>query len=112
MVGSKAFTLEKQELNLTFCWVKIPRYSGESIFKLRSMIVFAIKNMKLTSKLIGRPEGILVSSMPILPMLSGLYLKKKYSVSKLIFGIRDLRPLTPMYLKGYSKWHPMIINCF
>jgi glycosyltransferase involved in cell wall biosynthesis len=109
MVGSKTFTLEQQEPNLMFCWVKIPKYSGESIFKLWSMIVFAIKTMFLTPKLIGRPEVILVSSMPIFPMLSGWYLKKKYSVSKLIFEIRDLWPLTPMYLKGYSKWHPMII---
>ena len=57
----------------------------------------------------GNPEIIIVSSMPIFPILSGLYLKRKLRARKLFFEIRDLWPLTPMYLKGYSKWHPMIV---
>ena len=105
----KIFTFEKIEDGLTFCWVKIPEYKGESIYKLWSMMVFAFRILKLTPKLIGTPHAIIVSSMPIFPILSGWYLKRKYKANKLLFEIRDLWPLTPMYLKGYSKWHPMVI---
>lgn len=107
-IENKKFTLEKVEKGITFCWVKIPKYDGGSIYKLWSMIVFAFKILSLSSKTLGNPTHILVSSMPIFPILSGWYLKKKYKVKKLFFEIRDLWPLTPMYLNGYSKWHPMI----
>ncbi|KGL63250.1 glycosyltransferase family 4 protein [Polaribacter sp. Hel1_85] len=103
------FTLEKLEEGITFCWVKIPEYDGGSIFKLWSMIVFAIKTAFLKKELLGKPDVILVSSMPIFPILTGWFLKRKYKVKTLFFEIRDLWPLTPMYLKGYSKNHPMVI---
>ena len=108
--GNQKFTLEEVEKGITFCWVKIPKYDGGSIFKLWSMIVFAFKTLSLPVKQLGKPDVILVSSMPIFPILSGWYLKKKHKARKLLFEIRDLWPLTPMYLKGYSKWHPMVIT--
>ncbi len=108
-VGNKTFTLEEVEKGITFCWVKIPKYDGGSIFKLWSMIVFTFRILSLSINQLGNPSIILVSSMPIFPILSGWYLKKKYKAKKLLFEIRDLWPLTPMYLKGYSKWHPMVL---
>jgi glycosyltransferase involved in cell wall biosynthesis len=107
--AGKRFTIEEIEDGITFCWVKIPKYDGGSIFKLWSMIVFAIKIMSLKVDQIGKPENIIVSSMPIFPIISGWFLKKKHKAKKLFFEIRDLWPLTPMYLKGYSKWHPMVV---
>lgn len=103
------FTYEKIEDGITFCWVKIPEYDGGSIFKLWSMIVFAYRILFLSTQKLGKPKIILVSSMPIFPIISGWYLKKKHKAKQLIFEIRDLWPLTPMYLKGYSKWHPMVV---
>ena len=106
---NKKFTLEKVEEGITFCWVKIPEYDGGSVFKLWSMIRFAFRTRKLSEDLLGKPDHILVSSMPIFPIITGWYLKKKFNAKKLFFEIRDLWPLTPMYLKGYSKWHPMVL---
>ena len=103
------FTLEEVEEGITFCWVKIPEYDGGSIFKLWSMIYFAFRTRKLSQELLGEPDHIIVSSMPIFPILTGNYLKRKLKAKKLFFEIRDLWPLTPMYLKGYSKWHPMVL---
>ena len=108
-IENKKFTLEEVEKGITFCWVKIPKYDGGSVYKLWSMIIFAFKILSLSTKEIGKPSYILVSSMPIFPILSGWYLKRKHKAEKLFFEIRDLWPLTPMYLSGYSKWHPMII---
>ncbi|MCF6168400.1 glycosyltransferase family 4 protein [Lutibacter sp.] len=107
--SDRTFTLEKVEENITFCWVKIPKYDGGSIFKLWSMIVFAFKILFLKAKLLGKPDIIVVSSMPIFQILSGIYLKRKYKSQKLIFEIRDLWPLTPIYLLGYSKYHPVVV---
>jgi glycosyltransferase involved in cell wall biosynthesis len=108
-VSSKTFTLEEIEEGIHFCWVKIPKYDASSIFKLWSMVVFAIKVLFLKPKLLGKPDIIIVSSMPIFPILSGIYLKGKWKAKKLLFEIRDLWPLSPMHLSGYSKYHPMIL---
>tara|TARA_R110001583_G_scaffold145875_1_gene297878 strand:- start:37 stop:1251 length:1215 start_codon:yes stop_codon:yes gene_type:complete len=108
-ITNSAFTLEEVEENITFCWVKIPKYDGGSIFKLWSMIVFAFKVLFLKSSQLEKPDIIIVSSMPIFPILSGIYLKRKFKAKKLVVEIRDLWPLTPMFLLGYSKFHPMIL---
>ena len=79
----KKFTLEEVEDGITFCWVKIPEYDGGSVFKLWSMIRFAIRTRKLSAELLGQPEHILVSSMPIFPVLTGNYLKKKLKATYL-----------------------------
>ena len=106
---NKKFTLEEVEEGITFCWVKIPKYDGGSIFKIWSMIRFAFRTRKLPTELLGQPTYIIASSMPLFPVITGWYLKKKLKAKKLLFEIRDLWPLTPMYLKGYPKWHPMIV---
>ena len=73
------------------------------------MLVFSFKILFLKSKVLGKPSIIIVSSMPIFQILSGIYLKKKYTAEKLLFEIRDLWPLTPMYLSNFSKYHPMVL---
>ncbi len=109
VTNNENFTYEEVEENILYCWVKIPKYDGGSIFKIWSMIVFSYKVLFLKAKKLETPNVILVSSMPIFPIFTGWMLKGKYKVDKLIFEIRDLWPLTPMYLKGYSKWHPVVI---
>lgn len=109
-ISKKTFTVENVEDGISFCWVKIPVYDGASIFKLWSMLVFAFKLFFLSSSLLGKPSVIIVSSMPIFQILPGIFLKWKYKASKLIFEIRDLWPLTPIHLSGYSKFHPIILG--
>jgi len=108
-ISKRTFTIENVENGITFCWVKIPKYNGGSILKLWSMIVFAFKVLFLKDKLIGRPSLIIVSSMPIFSILSGIYLKRKFKAEKLFFEIRDLWPLTPIYLSNYSNFNPVIM---
>ena len=108
-VSNNTFTIEEIESGITFCWVKVPRYDGGSVFKLWSMIIFAFKVLFLKTKSLGKPDIIIVSSMPIFQILSGIYLKRKNKAKKLLFEIRDLWPLTPLYLSNYSKSHPVIL---
>lgn len=107
--SKKWFTNETVEDNIEFCWVKVPKYKSTGFKKIISNFVYTFRLFFLTTKTLEKPDVILVSSMPIFPILNGVFFKKKYKVKKLIFEIRDLWPLTPIHLKGYSKKHPFII---
>lgn len=104
---NKKFTKEVVE-GRTFCWIKTPTYKAESILRFWSFIVFAFRSFFVPSSTFGRPDIILVSSMPIFPILSGFWLKKKYNASKLIFEIRDIWPLTLIELGKKSPKHPAV----
>ncbi|MDV7187461.1 glycosyltransferase family 4 protein [Lutibacter sp. TH_r2] len=108
-VSSNTFTIEKINDGLDFCWVKVPKYKGGSVFKFWSNLIFALKICFLTSSKIESPSAIIVSSMPIFSILSGIYLKRKLKAEKLIFEIRDLWPLTPIHLSNYSEYNPFVI---
>ncbi len=108
-ISKATFTSEKIDENITFCWVKIPKYDPESVFKLWSMIIFAIKLLFLAVRFERKPDIILVSSMPIFSVLPAFILSKRFG-SKFLFEVRDLWPQTPIHLKGYKKWHPIIFT--
>lgn len=93
--------------NAQFCWIKTPVYNPKSIKRFWSFLVFSWKVLFLPVKKMGKPDVILVSSMPIFPILSGFLLKKKYKAQKLIFEIRDIWPLTLNFLGNISKNHPV-----
>jgi len=102
-VSNKNFTIEEYEKGITYCWVNTPKYFDGGIRKFYSNIIFMIKLFFLPVRKLGIPSYILVSSMPIFPIINGFIFKKRLKVKKLIIEIRDLWPLTPIYLKGYSK---------
>jgi glycosyltransferase involved in cell wall biosynthesis len=105
---NKIFTLEEVEDGISFCWVKTPKYRDSGFAKFWSNFVFTFKILFLPSNKLGKPDIIIMSSMPIFPIVSAVRLKNKFKATKLITEIRDLWPLTPMYLKGYSKYHPLV----
>jgi glycosyltransferase involved in cell wall biosynthesis len=90
-----------------FCWVKTPVYNPKSGMRFWSFLVFAWRVMFLPVSKMGKPDYIVVSSMPIFPVLSGHLLKRKYKAKKLIFEIRDIWPLTLNLLGNISKYHPL-----
>jgi len=103
----KNFTIEEVEKGITFCWVKIPKYNPNSIFKFLYMLLFTSKLFFLNKKKLGCPSVIIISSMPIFSVFPA-YVKAKINKAKLIFEIRDLWPETPIHLKGYSTRNPFI----
>jgi glycosyltransferase involved in cell wall biosynthesis len=109
-IEGKRFTLEKIEDGITFCWVKIPKYKADgTASKLIAGLVFSLKASLIPKNIVSNPDFIIVSSPSIFSSISGWILKKRLKAKKNIFEIRDLWPLTPMLLKGYSKHHPVII---
>lgn len=103
----KWFTYEEVDKQIQFCWVKTPFYNG-GFKKFYSNFIYTLKLFFLSIKKLGKPDVIIVSSMPIFPILNGLFFKRKFKKARLIIEIRDLWPLTPIHLKGYSKNHPFI----
>lgn len=102
-------TEQKIEDGITFCWVKNPYYKDGGFTKFWSNIIFTIRLYFLNLSNIPKPDIILVSSMPIFPIVVGRVFKKRYKARKLIIEIRDLWPLTPIYLKGYSRRNPLVM---
>lgn len=92
-----------------FCWVKTPKYNPQSVMRFWAMIVFALKVYFVPVSKAGKPDIIIVSSMPIFSVITGWLLKRKYKAEKFIFEIRDLWPLTPIHLLSYNRRHPMIM---
>jgi glycosyltransferase involved in cell wall biosynthesis len=88
-----------------FCWVKVPHYNPKSITRFWSFLIFAIKVLFLPVKKLGKPDIIIVSSMPIFPVLTGYWLKKWYKSKALFFEIRDIWPLTLVLLGDVSPKH-------
>lgn len=107
-ISSNTFTKEKIEEGITFCWVKIKKYNPNSVFKLWSMIVFAFKLFFIPKDNFSKPSVIIISSMPLFSVIPAYFLSKKYN-AKLIFEVRDLWPQTPIHLKGYSRFHPIVL---
>ena len=101
--------LYKHEIyeGVDFYWVKTPKYRAISIWRFYSMLVFMVKVFFLSVKKLGKPNVVIVSSMPIFPILNGYYLKKKFG-AKLLFEIRDIWPLTLEQLGNKSKNHPAV----
>ncbi|HRE41332.1 MAG TPA: glycosyltransferase family 4 protein [Ignavibacteria bacterium] len=105
--SDKRFNFQKYE-DLDYCWVKTPKYKSDSIKRFWSMMVFSVSVLFLPVKKLSKPNVIIVSSMPIFPILFAHFLKKKFKDCKLIFEIRDLWPLSAVYLGNYSINHPVI----
>lgn len=100
------FTPENFE-GIEFVWVKTPHYDPQSIMRFWAQLVFAWKVRKLPIAVYGKPSTIIVSSMPIFPIWTGIQFKKKWGV-KLLFEIRDIWPLTLQLLGNKSANHPAV----
>jgi glycosyltransferase involved in cell wall biosynthesis len=89
-------------------WVKLPKYKNAHDKKrILNWFLFGMRIRKLTSLIKDKPNAILASSPSPFVFLPAKYLAKKVK-SKLLFEVRDIWPLTLMYLGGYSKNHPFI----
>ena len=83
---------------------------GFSLKRIFSWFVFEFNLLRLTlfTTKIVRPDIIIVKSISLFSILSGLILKKRYN-SKLIIEITDIWPLTLVEIGKYSSNNPFII---
>jgi glycosyltransferase involved in cell wall biosynthesis len=94
---------------ITIYWLKTYKYSvAKSTSRILSWLSFEINLLKLNKSKFKKPNIIVVSSLSLLTILNGIYLKNKYNC-KLVFEVRDIWPLTLLEEGGYSRWNPLII---
>ena len=101
----------RSENGISFYWIKTIKHTHKSVLRFLSMLQFAWKvgYLAFKAKELGRPHIIILSCVSIFPMLQALFLKRYFRAEKFIYEVRDLWPLTPILLMGFSKWNPMIL---
>lgn len=105
--GIKGF---HHENGIPFYWIPTLKHTAKSPLRFVSMISFAVKVLGLffKSRSLGKPDLIILSSVSIFPMIPALMLSRFFGAKKFIFEVRDLWPLTPIMLLGYSKKNILI----
>jgi glycosyltransferase involved in cell wall biosynthesis len=89
-------------------WLKTKKYKGtNSIGRMLSWIHFELNILALNKKKLPNPNVLIISSLSLLTIITGIILKRKYKC-RLIFEIRDIWPLTIIQLGGFSSKNPFI----
>lgn len=89
--------------------IKTLKYKkSASARRFLSWLDFELKLFRIPQKSFPRPDVIIVSSLSILSIIYGYYLKKKTG-AKLVFEIRDIWPLTMTEEGNFSRWHPLVL---
>lgn len=93
---------------LSIYWLKTIKYKvPKSFLRIISWFHFELNLLFLNKKKLKKPDVIIVSSLSLLTIINGLFLKKKYKC-KLIFEIRDIWPLTIVEEGNFSKYNPFV----
>ncbi|MGI6586249.1 MAG: glycosyltransferase family 4 protein [Lutisporaceae bacterium] len=102
------YNWEKEE-KLNHIWIKTLKYKkSASIKRILSWFDFEWYLFRLDKRKLERPDVVIVSSLSLLTVLYGLYLKKIYKC-KLVLEIRDIYPLTFTEELGVSSFNPIVL---
>ena len=109
-VVEKDFTIEVIADGINYVWLKTPVYFGSGLKRFMSMLVFVFKLFRYGKRLIklSSPDIVISSSTYTIDIYPAYRIAKKANAG-LCFEIRDLWPLSPMLIGGFSKWHPVIM---
>ncbi|CAM4147592.1 Glycosyltransferase WbuB [Comamonas aquatilis] len=106
-VLNKAVTKENKE-GLDIVWLRTMKYGAAKSFKrILSWLHFEWNVFWLRKNSLPKPDVIVISSLSLLTIINGIFLKKKYGC-KLIFEIRDIWPLTIIEENGFSDKNPFV----
>jgi glycosyltransferase involved in cell wall biosynthesis len=103
----KGLYKEDKFQNIPFVWLNTPRYNPRSWKRFLSMLIFSFNFFIYALREKSKPHVIVVSSMPIFPILPSLFLRSFWNVA-VVFEIRDIWPLTLQYLGKKSSGHPVV----
>lgn len=87
--------------------LKVNKYRASGgIGRILNWVLFTLNLFLLpflSKKKVPKPDVIILSSLPILPVLNLFFFKLLYPRCKLVFEIRDLWPLSAIEFGGYGK---------
>ncbi|CAN1529514.1 RfaG Glycosyltransferase [Paracoccaceae bacterium] len=90
-------------------WLRTWKYRGAlSIGRMISWLDFEWQLWRMPKSDLPRPDVVIVSSLSLLTVLNGLWLRRKYGC-KLVFEVRDIWPLTLVEVGRLSSWNPFVV---
>lgn len=90
-------------------WVKTTKYrKTASASRVLSWLDFERGLFGMPRKGMPRPDVVIVSSLSLLSVVYGYYLKVIYR-ARLVFEVRDVWPLTMVEEGGFHRWHPLVV---
>lgn len=105
--GDREYLLESID-GIDFIWIKTPAYFGNGIGRVKNMLIYTFKVLKIIPKLnLSKPDIIIGSSVHLFAVWAAYKLAQKYK-TPFIMEVRDLWPQTLIDM-GISKWHPFIL---
>ncbi len=105
----KGFALEREIDGFRHILINGPKINlGFNLKRIYTWIQFEYKLRRLPHKLkLEKPDIIIVSSLSLLTVLTGIKFKKKFG-AKLIFEIRDIWPMSLVDLGNVPEWTPPV----
>lgn len=105
--GEKEYLLENID-GIDFIWIKTPAYFGNGIDRVKNMLSYTFKVLKIIPKLnLSKPDIIIGSSVHLFAVWAAYKLSCRYK-TPFVMEVRDLWPQTLIDM-GISKWHPFIL---
>ena len=95
---------------IDYIWLKTPRYLGNGMMRVLSMLCFVLALFRYSTKILrrSRPDVIIASSTYPFDFFPARRMALA-TQARLIFELHDLWPLSPIELGGMSTWHPFIV---
>ena len=93
---------------IKYVWFKTPEYGG-SLARIKNMMTFVWKLKKNAKRIANdyQPNLVIAGSCYPLDNYSAQKIAK-LAGAKYTYEVRDIWPLSPMLIGGYSKYHPFI----
>ena len=90
-------------------WTKNKKYKKTaSMARIWSWLDFELSLFRMDRRKLFNPDIIIVSSLSLLSIVYGYYLKKKHN-ALLVLEVRDIWPLTLVAEGGFNRFHPLCI---
>jgi len=91
-------------------WVRTLKYRvAKSLRRILSWLDFEWRLWRMPKTSLPKPDVMIVSSLSLLTVLNGFWLKRKYKC-RLVFEVRDIWPLTIVEEGGFSPKNPFVIG--
>jgi glycosyltransferase involved in cell wall biosynthesis len=100
--------LYQQVDGMQLCWVRTSKYSvAKSLRRIWSWLDFEWRLVCLTMDKLPKPDVVVVSSLSLLTVLNGLWLRARYKC-RFVFEVRDIWPLTLTEEGGFKTYNPFV----
>jgi hypothetical protein len=91
-------------------WIRTRKFTGaKTIGRILSWLDFEWRLFLFPKQGLPRPDLVIVSSLSLLTIFNGLWLKVRYRC-RLVFEVRDIWPLTIIEEGGFSARNPLVMG--